>query len=435
MELTDGIVGLLIGGFLGVVLGVIFEEPLQRVYLRTRRRLARPTHGNPRLSGGEFRLGPLSTDCIIVEGDGESVIEESSIYVAVNTAEVVLPDDMKAWRDEVEAREEARRSDGEAAAWNGALYAIEKFSVARTPLDERPEVYLRLQHSDFYTFLAAQQLDRALPDGTTPRQRYIANRTLSEIPAFVSCGMGVNVVLITKDQQVLFSRRSDTVALFPSLWSVSANESVSRAIDSQGRSAPNLYGVARRGAQEELGLGPDEYELRLLAFHLATEKHLWGCDFVARLSTLTAEHLRERWTRGRPDSWEHSAHEFVPFNPRDVLRFVLTKGLRREFTSMGPAIFYLALVNEIRTRASRARRRRYPSGVRTRAGCQAIGDGPGDSAGESEPNAPPTTLSGRTVGSSRLAHGPGGGRPLRRRRAHRSVGRYASPAMVTAEQL
>jgi hypothetical protein len=346
MTFTEGVAGLILGGLVGVVLGVVFEDPLQRLYLRARRRLMRPTLGNPRLTGDEFRLGPVVTDCVIVEGDGESVIQEGSVYIAVNTDDVQLPPDMAPWRDEVEARELAKRSAGQPAAWNGLLYAIERFTVARTPLEEQPEVYLRFQHADFFTFLAAQQLDRALADGTTPRQRYIANRPLNEVPSFVSCGMGVNIVLITKDHQVLFSRRSDSVALFPSQWSVSANESVSRSIDSQGRSAPNLYGVARRGLQEELGIAPGTYDLALLAFHVASEKHLWGCDFIARATSETAESLRERLTRGRADAWEHSDHEFVRFTPKDVLRFVLTKALRREFTSMGPAIFYLALVNE-----------------------------------------------------------------------------------------
>ena len=44
------------------------------------------------------------------------------------------------------------------------------------------------------------------------------------------------------------------------------NEALSRSLDSQGRTPPRLYDVARRGLLEELGLEGSEYLLELLAF-------------------------------------------------------------------------------------------------------------------------------------------------------------------------
>lgn len=355
ISILTGPLGLLAGTIPGLIIGVIFEDKLTALWARTRRTLTRNSRGNPEFNRAAFKMGPLVTDCVIIEGDGENVIDEDCVYVAVNSTEVSLPAEMVRWKQEIAEREAEKKSNGEPYAWNGPNYGIERFAVGRTPLDEKPEIFLRLQNSDFFTTLATQQLDRPLQDGSTPRQKYIANRPLSDVPSFMACSLGVNVVLVTSDGQVLLSKRSPDVALFPGLWSVSANEAVSRSIDSAGRTAPNLYGVARRGLNEELALNSNEYDLRLLAFHVATQTNLWACDFIARLKDLTAEQLRERWTRGQADKWEHSEHAFVTFEPKLVIEKLMSEGVKGEWTTMAPAIFYLALVNEFgRERVERA---------------------------------------------------------------------------------
>jgi len=284
---------------------------------------------------------------VIVEGDGENPIPENAISISIDHAPVALPKEMARWREQVAAEMETARTSGGKPVWNGPNYAIAAFSISRDPLVESPEIFLRLQHSDYYTFLTTQQLDRAFLDGTTPRSRYIDSfENLTDVPAFMASSFGTNMAVVTKDLYLVVSRRSNLVGTSPNLWSSSANEALSRSIDSKGRDVPNLYDVARRGLAEELAIDRTECRLDMLAFTIDVKTHQWGGLFIARLPELTMKGLRARWTRGVSDRWEHAEHAFIPFTVKAVGEYVLDPARVSAWTSVGPPLYYLALVNQ-----------------------------------------------------------------------------------------
>lgn len=166
-------------------------------------------------------------------------------------------------------------------------------------------MHLRLRPTDYYTFLAAQQLDRRLPDGSTPRSRYLDPDRPLEAPAFLQCSFGVSVAVVTDDDMLVVSRRSEQVRTVPGVWSSSVNEGLSHHIDSAGRNSPDLHAVGRRGMREELVLEPHEYTLEVLAFVLDVEKRHWSAHYYARLKAMTRDGLHERMSRGVADRWEH----------------------------------------------------------------------------------------------------------------------------------
>ncbi|MGV9497446.1 hypothetical protein ACWDQ0_04165 [Streptomyces sp. NPDC003642] len=191
IDVVNGVVG----AALGMVFAVLFQQPLQDAWFRLRRRstsalrsLGRGDESAP--AWRAFSLGPLQTSALIVEGDGELPISPDTVHVHVLDEEVTLPPDMAGWRDEIAAESEQVRADGRTPLWNGPRYAVESLDISRTALEERPEVHLRLRPTDYYTFLAAQQLDRRLPDGTTPRSRYLDPDEPLKAPAFLQCSLG-----------------------------------------------------------------------------------------------------------------------------------------------------------------------------------------------------------------------------------------------------
>jgi hypothetical protein len=223
---------------------------------------------------------------------------------------------------------------------------ISSFAVSRKISEEEPEVFFRLQASDYATFLATQQLDRRFRDGATPRSRYIEphRENLLGVPAFMSSSFGTNAAVLTSDGFFIFARRSGVVGSRPNVWSSSANEALSRTLDDRGRSAPNLYDVMRRGISEELAIQSDEYALEMLTITIDTELHQWGAYWLAVLRELTGDEVLERRTRGAADKWEHTALRLVPADPESVLEFVLSMSFTGQMAPHTPSLFYFALV-------------------------------------------------------------------------------------------
>ncbi|MER6981192.1 hypothetical protein ABT317_30520 [Streptomyces carpinensis] len=333
-----------------MLFAVLFQQPLQDAWYRLRRRSASAIRGLGRReetgpAWRTFSLGPLQTSALIVEGDGQSPIPSETVYVHVLDDEVELPSGMLSWREEIAAESERLRAEGRTPVWNGPRYAVESFDISRTALDEKPEVHLRLRPTDYYTFLAAQQLDRRLPDGSTPRSRYLSPDDPLKAPPFLQCSFAVNIAVVTADDMLVVSQRSDRVRMAPGVWNSSVNEGLSRHIDSSGRSAPDLHAVSRRGMREELSLEPHEYSLDLLAFVLDIEKRHWSGHFYAKLKDLRSSDLQARMSRGVADRWEHQTIDYVPFRPATVVRYMLRGDRVHRWAPLAPALFHLSLVH------------------------------------------------------------------------------------------
>lgn len=160
----------------------------------------------------------------------------------------------------------------------------------------------------------------------------------------MSSSFGVYVAVVTADEMVVTAKRSADVGAFPGRWDASANEALSRSLDSHGRTPPSLYDVARRGLYEELALDRSEYRLELLAFDLDRGTNQWGCMFVAFAHEITSGHLADRRTRGVADKWEHEEVEFVRLTVEDVITHLLRADRRHCWTPVAPALYYLTLV-------------------------------------------------------------------------------------------
>jgi hypothetical protein len=345
--LTSGVAGLIVGAVVGLVLTVLFEDSLKGIRSAAARHIrharAGGTVSNPKV---EFRIGPLQTTVLIVEGDGQQVIDEQAVRVIVDPHEVDLPRDLALIRQEVLDQQSERHLSGHHAHWNGRTYAVAGLTVQRLGIDESPGATLRLRGTDYFTFLATQQLDRELPDGTTLRQKYLDPYPPTEAPDFMSTSFGTYVAVVTADNLAVFSKRSKSVGVFPGIWDASTNEALSRSLDSHGRTPPSLYQVARRGLVEELALEPHEYRLELLAFNLDRNTNQWGCMFVAFLHDLTGAQLIDRRTRGVPDKWEHDEIDLVRFTITDTVQHLLRVDRISHWTPTAPALYYLALVRQ-----------------------------------------------------------------------------------------
>jgi hypothetical protein len=344
-SLSTGLAGLILGAVLGVVCSALLEDALKERFrlagIKIRHRLARGTLPTPQV---EFHLGSLQTSMLILEGDGVKPINEESVRILVDDEMVSLPDEVGKWKREVVRTQAQLKNNGEQHFWNGPNYAVAGFTVSREGVNETPEICLRLQSSDYYTFLATQQLDRLMSDGTTLRTRYLSSGP-EVAPAFMNCSFGTNVAMVTKDGKLVIAKRSLALGSRPGTWNSSANEALSRSLDSEGRTPPNIYNVARRGVDEELAVGREEYRLELLAIAVDTELQQWGAAFVAYAHDLTGQDILDRRSRGAPDKWENERIEVIDFKVDEVVKCLMSSGRRDNWAPMAPPLYYLALVN------------------------------------------------------------------------------------------
>jgi hypothetical protein len=300
----------------------------------------------------------LRTTVLIVEGDGQQVIDEQAVRVMVDPTDVILPDDVARLRQEVIEQQDTRRQAGLQGHWNGPSYAVVGLSIERNGIDESPGACLQLRSADYFTFLATQQLDRELDDGQTLRAKYLDPCPPTRPPDFMSASFGVYVAVITADDMVVFAKRSTNVGAFPGCWDASANEALSRSLDSHGRTPPSLYDVARRGLHEELGLDRAEYRLELLAFNIDRGTNQWGSMFAAFLHDVTSSDVADRRARGVADKWEHEEIDFARFTINDVIGYLLRSDRRTCWTPVAPALYYLTLArrfgrNKVERQAAR----------------------------------------------------------------------------------
>jgi hypothetical protein len=343
--LSTGVLGLVLGAVLGVVCSALFEETLKDRFRLVgtviRHSLA---HGALPTPHTEFKLGTLQTSTLVLEGDGATAINEESVRVLVDDEPVALPAEVEEWKQEVARAQTELERNGEQHFWNGPSYAVVDLSVSREGISETPEICLRLKSADYYTFQATQQLDRPMRDGSTLRKRYLSNGP-EAAPAFMNCSFGTNVAMVTKDHKLIVAKRSRALGSRPGVWNSSANEALSRSLDSDGRTPPNLYNVARRGVDEELAVGRNEYRLELLAITIDTDLQQWGAAFVAYAHDLTGQDILDRRARGVADKWENETIEVIDFTVDSVVQYLMTPDRRDKWSPMVPALFYFALVN------------------------------------------------------------------------------------------
>lgn len=292
-----------------------------------------------------FAVGPLATSCQLLEGNGERAIGEDDVRVIVTPEEVSRPPVVEHLRDEVIKEQHRRRRAGLEHHWPAPRFAVHDFVVSRRGPLELPEVTLHLKHSDYYTFIAAQQLDRPLPGGGTLRSLYLAGRDPRDAPDFMKSSFGLNIAVVTADGWLVVSRRSARVGVGKDMWNSSANEGLQRGLDSPDGRPPNLFRAAERGVREELRLGADQYDLSLLAFAVVTSHSQWCALFLARLRDMTRRQFERNLGRGVQDAWEHQGFDFVEFEPRATISYLLRPDRRESWAPTAPVLFYLSLVH------------------------------------------------------------------------------------------
>jgi len=273
---------------------------------------------------GCFSFGDLKTTWMVLDGDGIAEYTPATLQCHYDPQPSKMASEVEAEKEKIEQEQKQNKEAGKPFQWNGQNYNLFRVLISRESEEENMTLDLWFKPSDYYTSLATyRNLDKQ-----DFREKYFPDEDwLYPSPSFVN-SIGVNLTVITADNHVILTQRSATQGVRPRMFSNSVSESASRPVDRGTTSlAPDLYRCASRGLFEELGLreGRDfaSNDIIFLCFGADTQYGLYGPRGMIKTQRTSSEILRS-WNNGVKDRMESKKLLALPFNPKDVVSFVLS---------------------------------------------------------------------------------------------------------------
>jgi len=318
----------LLGAIFGLVLSVVFDDALRNIKRKIKRRFKRIFKGKNDLNSHLFMLGDEEIDFYVVEGDGDITLEHGSIKTSIKQNSVVLPDDIQEIKDAITLDEEEKTKQNLHGAWNGPLFGLHSYRRYRDGDAEEPVAIFNFHMSDYYTFLATnKKINDPLPSGETIREKYIPYDDLDQLVPFLANGFGVVLVVITGDDQVIMTKRSNDSAVRPGEHDVSVVEGVHPNMDqSPLHTGPCFFKAACRGANEELNLNVPEQAIQFLGYGIDLEYYQWNMIGYVRIEESFNEVKRLRST-GAADKWEAKQMTGEAFTKKNVAKLIMEKDM------------------------------------------------------------------------------------------------------------
>lgn len=326
----------------GLIVGIILEEPLTQIRDACVKRVKKIFAKRKKhlVFTGLFSFGSIKSPWMIVDGDGQSRYDPTTISTYFDSSPIRLPEDLQKRKEKITKEQVENRKKGKPFYFNGENYKLERFSLNRYSTNEELELQLWFRPSDYYTFLAT---DMQLDDETL-RKKYFENEDWKAPERYFSHSFGVNIVVITKDNQIILTRRSESVGVNKQMYHISVNEGVNRTFDrGVDTQAPNVYRAAIRGLIEELGIqNVEEDDITYLSFGVDTRYSQWGLLGKAKVDK-TAQEIFDWRSRGVKDKWETEEIVAIPYEVKDVVKFVAE---HQPWTPAGITCIYHVLVSE-----------------------------------------------------------------------------------------
>lgn len=220
---------------------------------------------------------------------------------------------------------------------NNPTVALKRLAFARPGEDECQRVEMNFRQSEYIHHRAMRKIWMSL--SYQQKQDSIPNK--ADVNPFFSNTFGLHVAILTNEgpgmpQYFVFPQRAKRAGMSaPGAFTCGAVESASTPDieDENNSTRVNLVNTAIRGLKEELGLELDDSDAKaicLTTIYLKTDTHEWGlCGFVdltdERIKPehrISADNLKDRFSSGPKDKFEHQTLTFVKFTLEDMVDFV-----------------------------------------------------------------------------------------------------------------
>lgn len=301
---------------------------------------------NYELSTSTFVIGNYKTSFTVVDGDGQMTYSSDDIHCIDEGNKIVLPPEIEKHRKKIEQLEINKNKKGLDFKWDGPLFALKNYAVERTNPEENMSVTFTFQRTTYFKFLATvgSLKEKILldPENNTIEEYYLKEKPIRPPIPFLANGFGVALVVVSKDDKLILTRRSSTTGIRTGELDISILEGVHPDKDCPNH-FPDLYKTAIRGAREELGIEEDEIEnIKFLGFGVDWDYYQWNIIGFVKISE-NADYVKERYLRGTPGKWEtENILEPIKSDPK----FVFEKLKENKIWSTGfVAIYWTLLYN------------------------------------------------------------------------------------------
>ncbi len=221
-------------------------------------------------------------------------------------------------RERVE--QERRRIAESLTAWNEDKLGVAAVHVRRDARYDDPHLAVDFFRTDYATFSVVTNAWREHVESRELAELLPAERLRHVLPG-LSHSFGVNLTVVTADNQVILTRRNPQISSSRSATHISANEGM-RADDLRaGR--PDPFKTAWRGVDEELGIDVDESRIVFHSLILDANRYQWALLGHVDLSGTewdSATVLASRAAGVAVDDWESDRLRMVPFTVDSVVK-------------------------------------------------------------------------------------------------------------------
>ncbi len=332
----------LLSAAVGIVLGVILEDPLTNLRDNLFHRYKRLFYKKRVALSENFTFGNIKTAWRILDGTGEEKYDPETITTHFENKKPTFSSLVKEKREEIEKEQEKLHKEGKAFSWNGDVLTLQKFLISRFGDEENQSLEMWFHLTDYYTFMATNEI----MEQKDMQEKIVTDPNWNQPIPTICNSVGVNLAVVTEDEYLILTKRSSDVASYKDLYHISMNEGLNRALDRNIHNpAPDIYRCAIRGLAEELGVSDISTEqISLLSFGVDIEHSQWGILGVAKINK-TAEEVQAWRNRGAKDKWEATEMHLLKFRVDDVVKFIAE---HPHWTPSGLTCIYHALVHEFK---------------------------------------------------------------------------------------
>lgn len=340
----------------GVLIHAFGHDPATKFVNRHRRRyrvrqLTKLRSRHP----DTVRLGKEQTFTCVIDGDGVSAIPPTNIECSLDSTELAVPLELVEAVQSVAQREQERKMAALPHAWNGKMAHIRRFNVSREPDSEAPRITFNLQVAQYFHFVATnvpiynEFVEAGFSSPTRRRLIGTFSNWRNEVPANIVNGLPLNLFVLTSDNKLIFSERSENVAIAPGAISAAINENLHPDDDHHGRgNRLEMAGLIKRAMQQEIGWDDDKHgespldpkaEVNLLGFAVHTGHVSYSLFGYARLNA-TYSVIQELFAFRCKDRFETRHLIPVPFDVDRVCGFIHH---HRLYDTIGMAATYVLI--------------------------------------------------------------------------------------------